>query len=77
MREREAEQERGRRRPPVRDWIVELGIGVGRPSPSSAPAIARPQAAGIAPPGDEAHRLLTSGLPACTHCRPAQPLGYW
>ncbi|MFG2731027.1 DUF6233 domain-containing protein [Streptomyces canus] len=32
VRQREAEHEHGRRRrPPVSDWIVELGIGTGRP----------------------------------------------
>ncbi|MFF3968034.1 DUF6233 domain-containing protein [Streptomyces griseorubiginosus] len=77
VRQREAEQERGRRRrPPVPDWIVELGIGVGRPPMQlhagdcyAAGKRRRPV------DRDEARRLLTSGLPACTHCHPDQHLG--
>ncbi|MFF7647014.1 DUF6233 domain-containing protein [Streptomyces canus] len=77
VRQREAEQEHGRRhRPPVPDWIVELGIGTGRPPTQlhtgdcyAAGKRRRPV------DRDEARRLLASGLPACTHCRPDQHLG--
>ncbi|MET7738488.1 DUF6233 domain-containing protein [Streptomyces sp. NPDC005402] len=77
VRQREAEQEHGRRRsPPVQDWIVELGIGVGRP-PTQVHARDCYAAGKRRRPvdRDEARRLLVSGLPACTHCRPDQHLG--
>jgi hypothetical protein len=57
-------------------WIVELGIGAGRPPIQvhigdcyAAGKRRRPVDRG------EARRLLASGLPACTHCRPDQHLG--
>ncbi|MEU8851917.1 DUF6233 domain-containing protein [Streptomyces sp. NPDC048564] len=77
LRQWEAEKERGRqRRPPQPDWIVELGIGTGRP-PTQV-HVGDCYAAGKRQrpiDRDEARRLLTSGLPACTHCRPDQRLG--
>ncbi|MER5474218.1 DUF6233 domain-containing protein [Streptomyces sp. NPDC002685] len=70
--EREAEQERGRQnRPAEPDWVVELGIGNGRPPIEvhvggcyAAGKRRRPV------PRDEARRLLTSGVRACGHCQP-------
>ncbi|MGW1067853.1 DUF6233 domain-containing protein [Streptomyces aureus] len=72
LEEREAEREQGRRnRPAEPDWVVELGIGNGRPPIEvhlggcyAAGARRRPV------PRDEARRLLTSGVRACGHCRP-------
>ncbi|GGX93940.1 DUF6233 domain-containing protein [Streptomyces fructofermentans] len=69
---REAEQERGRRRrPEPPQWIVELGIGSGRP-PSEVHTgdchIAGRRRRAIT--RDEARTLLASGLRACSHCRP-------
>ncbi|WP_055712058.1 DUF6233 domain-containing protein [Streptomyces torulosus] len=77
VRQREAEAERGRqRRPPEPDWMVELGIGVGRPPIElhtggcyAAGKRRRPV------DRDEARRLLASGLRACRHCRPDRHLG--
>lgn len=72
VRQQEAEQERGRRsRPPQPDWVVELGIGAGRP-PAELHAghcyaigkRRRPVSR------DEARRLLAAGLRACSHCTP-------
>ncbi|MEU5200376.1 DUF6233 domain-containing protein [Streptomyces scabiei] len=77
LRQREAEQEHGRRsRPPRPDWTVELGIGTGRPP--VAVHTGDCYAAGKrrrAVDRDEARRLLAAGLPACTHCHPDQHLG--
>ncbi|GAA2254028.1 hypothetical protein GCM10010145_22510 [Streptomyces ruber] len=77
VRRREAEQERGRqRRPPGPDWIVELGIGDGRP-PVELHAGDCYAAGGRRRAVDrgEARRLLAAGLRACTHCRPDRRLG--
>ncbi|MFE6977232.1 DUF6233 domain-containing protein [Streptomyces sp. NPDC057682] len=75
--QREAERRQGEeRRPPVPDWIVELGIGVGRP-PSEVHA-GHCYAAGKrrrAIDRDEARALLASGVRACTRCRPDTDLG--
>ncbi|MDX3763475.1 DUF6233 domain-containing protein [Streptomyces sp. AK02-04a] len=73
LQERETEQEQGRNnRPQEPDWIVELGIGNGRPPTEvhvggcyAAGRRRRPV------PRDEARRLLTSGVRACTHCKPS------
>jgi hypothetical protein len=72
LQEREAEQEQGRQnRPEEPDWVVELGIGNGRPPIEvhvggcyAAGKRRRPV------PRDEARRLLTSGVRACGHCQP-------
>ncbi|MER5871960.1 DUF6233 domain-containing protein [Streptomyces sp. NPDC002044] len=67
-----------RRRPPAAPpaWLVERGIGTGRPAvrvhaggcwdtgKRSAPATA-----------DQIRALLAEGVPACTHCRPDTALG--
>ncbi|MFE4998845.1 DUF6233 domain-containing protein [Streptomyces mirabilis] len=68
----EAQQEQGQKnRPQEPDRIVELGIGSGRPPIEvhmggcyAAGKRRRPV------PRDEARRLLTSGVRACTHCKP-------
>ncbi|MET9913403.1 DUF6233 domain-containing protein [Streptomyces sp. NPDC006476] len=70
--QRQAEAERGRReRPPPPEWIVELGIGTGRP-PVQVHAgdchMAGKRRRAIS--RDEARRLLATGLRACTHCAP-------
>ncbi|MFH8470603.1 DUF6233 domain-containing protein [Streptomyces sp. NPDC017991] len=72
VRQREAEQERGRlSRLPGPEWVVELGIGVGQPPvevhAGHCYAIGkrhRPISR------DEARRLLDAGLRACSHCAP-------
>ncbi|MCX4617785.1 DUF6233 domain-containing protein [Streptomyces mirabilis] len=72
LQKREAEQEHGQKNwPQEPDWIVELGIGNGRPPIEvhaggcyAAGKRRRPV------PRDEARRLLTSGVRACTHCKP-------
>ncbi|MFF2515922.1 DUF6233 domain-containing protein [Streptomyces sp. NPDC058086] len=66
------QQEQGRKNRPLEpDWIVELGIGNGRPPIEvhvggcyAAGKRRRPV------PPDEPRRLLTSGVRACTHCKP-------
>ena len=72
VRQREAEQEQGRAaRSPQPDWVVELGIGAGRP-PAELHAghcyaigkRRRPVSR------DGARRLLAAGLRACSHCTP-------
>ncbi|MEU5090080.1 DUF6233 domain-containing protein [Streptomyces sp. NPDC021356] len=76
-RQREAEQEHGgRRRPPVPDWIVELGFGAGNPPTRVHVGDCYAAVEGRRPIArDEARRMLTSGLPACTRCRPDRHLG--
>lgn len=78
VRQREAEEERGRRnRPRDPDWFVELGTGKGQP-----PTAVHAGGCYIAPnrrrPVDrtEALRILDSGLPACPVCRPDNDLGF-
>ncbi|MGN9821556.1 DUF6233 domain-containing protein [Streptomyces sp. SD11] len=71
-RQREAEQEHRRlTQPPGPEWVVELGIGDGRPPvevhAGHCYAIGkrrRPISR------DEARRLLDAGLRACSHCSP-------
>ncbi|SEF19024.1 hypothetical protein SAMN05216533_8572 [Streptomyces sp. Ag109_O5-10] len=72
LRQRQAEEERGRaRRPPVPDWILELNRATGHPLAVHAGdcgmAGRRTQPVGQ----DDARRLLTTdGVPACPICRP-------
>ena len=70
--QRAREEEHGcRARPAPPEWIVELGIGEGRP-PVQVHA-GDCYAAGKrrrAVDRDEARRLLSAGLPGCTHGRP-------
>ncbi|GHH68217.1 hypothetical protein FHS35_009250 [Streptomyces umbrinus] len=76
LQKREAEQERGRQvRPEEPEWVVELGIGDGRP-PAEV-HVGGCYAAGKRrrPVGrDEARRLLASGVRACSHCQPGTAL---
>ncbi|MFJ1695638.1 DUF6233 domain-containing protein [Streptomyces sp. NPDC088252] len=75
--QREAEQRQGEeRRPPTPDWVVELGIGEGRP-PTEVHA-------GWCHAIGKRHRaidrtqalaLLADGVRACAHCRPDTELG--
>ncbi|MGQ4465292.1 DUF6233 domain-containing protein [Streptomyces violaceoruber] len=72
IRQRQAEEEYGRRnRPAPPEWIVELGIGAGRP-PLQVHAGDCHMAGKRHRPvdRDEARRLLTQGLKACIHCQP-------
>lgn len=74
---RQAERAQGERaRPPVPEWIVELGIGQGSPpievhrggchaAGKKRHAITR----------DEARWELARGIRACAHCRPDTELG--
>ena len=69
LEQRQTEEEPGRRnRPRPPGWIVELGIGTGRPpvqlhSGGCHMAGTRRRAVGR----DEARRLLVAGLRACSH----------
>ncbi|MGW2426745.1 DUF6233 domain-containing protein [Streptomyces sp. NPDC001709] len=75
--QQQAEQEHGRRakpRPP--EWIVELGIGVGRPPTQVHRGTCYMAGKRRRPVGrDEARHLLADGTSACTHCRPDIDLG--
>ncbi|MER6538229.1 DUF6233 domain-containing protein [Streptomyces sp. 900105755] len=72
LRQRQAEEERGRaRRPPAPDWILELSRATGHPLAVHAGdcgmAGRRKRPIGQ----DDARRLLTTeGIPACPICRP-------
>ncbi|MDF3299063.1 DUF6233 domain-containing protein [Streptomyces tropicalis] len=72
VRRRQAEEERGRRsRPRPPEWLVELGIGSGRPPVQVHAGDCFMAGERRRPVGrDEARRLLTTGLKACAHCRP-------
>ncbi|MFD6828179.1 hypothetical protein CH313_27805 [Streptomyces sp. TSRI0384-2] len=81
---REAEEQRqveraagAARRPPLADWVVELGIGQGAPPVCvhagdcyAIGARKRP----LSRP--ELLSALASGVEACTHCRPDTAVGY-
>ncbi|WP_369276467.1 DUF6233 domain-containing protein [Streptomyces sp. R11] len=71
LQKRQAEQEHGRRsRPRPPEWIVELGIGDGRP-PIEVHAGDCHMAGHRRRPvsREEARRLLAAGLRACIHCQ--------
>ncbi|MFF8656794.1 DUF6233 domain-containing protein [Streptomyces huasconensis] len=74
---RQAEQAEGeRRRPPVPDWMLEVGIGAGRPPVAvhvGGCHMSGKRVRGIS--RDEARRALADGVPACTHCRADTELG--
>lgn len=72
VRKRQAEQEHGQRsRPRPPDWVVQLGIGVGRPPVQIHTGDCHMKGTRLRPVDrDEARRLLTTGLRACTHCQP-------
>lgn len=75
--QREAERRQGEaRRPPIPDWILELGIGVG--APPSEVHVGGCYAAGKRRrtiDRDQARALLAEGVRACSHCRPDTDLG--
>ncbi|MEU7028802.1 DUF6233 domain-containing protein [Streptomyces sp. NPDC046275] len=72
IRQRQAEQERGRRtRPAPPEWVVELGIGTGRPPIQVHAGDCHMTGSRRRPVSrDEARRLIAGGLRACTHCQP-------
>ncbi|MEU0612700.1 DUF6233 domain-containing protein [Streptomyces griseorubiginosus] len=69
---RKAEEEHGRkRRPPTPEWVVEVGIGTGRPPVQVHAGTCHMIGSRRRPVSrDEARRLLAEGLRACTHCQP-------
>ncbi|MFD5598358.1 DUF6233 domain-containing protein [Streptomyces griseorubiginosus] len=69
---RKAEEEHGRRtRPRPPEWVVEVGIGVGRPPVQVHSGHCHMIGSRRRPvTRDEARRLLAEGLRACTHCQP-------
>ncbi|MEU5583084.1 DUF6233 domain-containing protein [Streptomyces huasconensis] len=74
---REAERIRGRQaRPPAPDWLIELGIGQGKPAVcvhvgGCHMAGQRTRGADLA----QARQALSEGVTACIHCRPDTELG--
>lgn len=72
VRQREAEQERGRLAGlPGPEWVVELGIGQGRPPVEVHAGHCYAIGKRRQPISrDEARRLLDAGLRACSHCAP-------
>ncbi|MFL9658696.1 DUF6233 domain-containing protein [Streptomyces sp. PB17] len=72
IRQRQAEEEHGRRnRPAPPEWIVELGIGAGRPPLQVHVGDCHMAGKRCRPVDrDEARRLLAEGLKPCTHCSP-------
>ncbi|MFF7550763.1 DUF6233 domain-containing protein [Streptomyces canus] len=69
---REAEAEHGRRsRPRPPEWVVEVGIGTGKPPFQVHAGTCHMNGSRRRPVSrDEARRLLADGLRACTHCQP-------
>ncbi len=70
--QRRAEEERGRRqRPEPPDWVAAFGIGASRePVEVHAGACHMTGPRWRAIDRDEARRLLSSGIRACSHCEP-------
>ncbi|MFJ3235682.1 DUF6233 domain-containing protein [Streptomyces sp. NPDC086787] len=63
-------------KPAPPEWIVELGIGVGRPPVQLHRGTCYMAGKRRRPvKRDEARRLLTGGTGACSHCRPDAGLG--
>ncbi|MFD8951957.1 DUF6233 domain-containing protein [Streptomyces xanthophaeus] len=74
----EAEAAAARRRPPLEPpaWLVERGIGTGRPPVRVHAGGCWDTGKRCAPATPEQIRgLLAAGIPACTHCRPDTALG--
>jgi hypothetical protein len=69
---RKAEEEHGRRtRPRPPEWVVEVGIGAGKPPVQVHAGHCHMIGSRRRPVSrDEARRLLADGLGACTHCQP-------
>ncbi|MFJ9105645.1 DUF6233 domain-containing protein [Streptomyces sp. NPDC102405] len=69
---RKAEEEHGRRtRPQTPEWVVEVGIGTGKPPVEVHAGTCHMIGSRRRPVSrDEARRLLTEGMRACTHCHP-------
>ncbi|MEU0414527.1 DUF6233 domain-containing protein [Streptomyces griseorubiginosus] len=60
-----------KRRPPAPEWVVEVGIGTGRPPVQVHAGTCHMIGSRRRPVSrDEARRLLAEGLRACTHCQP-------
>ncbi|MEV5343445.1 DUF6233 domain-containing protein [Streptomyces sp. NPDC052676] len=72
VRQRQAEEERGRqRRPAPPEWVAALGIGAGRePAEVHAGSCRMTGPRWRAAGRDEARRLLSSCVRACGHCQP-------
>ncbi|WP_328491335.1 DUF6233 domain-containing protein [Streptomyces sp. NBC_00414] len=72
VRQREAEREHRRlTRPPGPEWVVELGIGDGRPPVEVHAGHCYTIGKRRKPVSrDEARRLLDAGLRVCSHCTP-------
>ncbi|MEU9175117.1 DUF6233 domain-containing protein [Streptomyces sp. NPDC048420] len=68
---RKAEEEHGRRRrPKPAEWVVEVGIGAGKPPVQVHNGACHMIGSRRRPISrDEARRLLADGLRACTHCQ--------
>ncbi|MGP3683146.1 DUF6233 domain-containing protein [Streptomyces sp. IBSNAI002] len=74
----EAEALAARRRPPLEPpaWLVERGIGVGRPAARVHVGGCWDSTKRCTPASAEQVRaLLADGVPACPHCRPDTALG--
>jgi hypothetical protein len=69
---RKAEEEHGRKnRPQPAEWVVEVGIGTGKPPVQVHAGHCHMIGSRRRPVSrDEARRLLADGLRACTHCQP-------
>lgn len=77
LRQRQAEEERGRaHRPPAPDWILELSRADGRPIAVHTGHCGMAGRRTKPVDQDGARRLLTTdGVPACPICRPDSALG--
>ncbi|MEU1133563.1 DUF6233 domain-containing protein [Streptomyces sp. NPDC005900] len=74
---RRAERAEGeRRRPAAPDWMLEVGIGVGKPPVAVHVGGCRMSGKRVrALSRDEARQALAESVRACTHCRPDTELG--
>ncbi|MFD5788553.1 DUF6233 domain-containing protein [Streptomyces sp. NPDC127037] len=74
---REAEKRRGEQaRPPAPEWMIEHGIGQGRPPAEVHQGGCHMAGHRVRPvTRDQARQALGAGIRACAHCRPDTELG--
>ncbi|MFD9571939.1 DUF6233 domain-containing protein [Streptomyces sp. NPDC059982] len=76
--ERHAAAEAARRPAPPPEWLIEHGIGTGRPPVRVHVGTCwDTKSRCTAATADQARRALAETVPACPHCRPDTALGCW
>ncbi|WP_028805889.1 DUF6233 domain-containing protein [Streptomyces sp. 142MFCol3.1] len=75
LRQREEEKERGAQRRPSPDWVVELGIGDGRPPLLVHAGWCREGKRKRPISAQDAIHFIVDGVEPCGRCHPHQELG--